>query len=147
MVDVQWIREAERDYPGIIRKVSKRFLEEAAAMVEQTAVREVPVNIGDLRGSINKQVFLDRAEVGSNSEYAEWVEYGTKPHWPPREAIARWAHQKGISPDAVFPIQRKIAREGTEEQPFLRPAIDKNRRNLLKRLAELMRAEINFGRT
>lgn len=114
MVDVQWIREQERDYPGIIRKVADRWLEEAGIMVEETAARLVPVDSGNLKGSINRQRENEITEsVGTNVEYAEYVEYGTR---------------------------------HTREQPYLRPAIDTNRRNLLKRLAELVRAEINFGR-
>jgi len=106
---VQFIRESERDYPGIIEKVKDRFLEEAGVIVEGTAKRLAPVNTGNLRGSINRETFSDRAEVGTNVEYAEYVEYGTR---------------------------------FMGEQPYLRPAIDENRRNLMKRLAELVRAEI-----
>ena len=113
MLDVQWIREKERDYPGLISKVTGRFLESAGVMVQGTAKRLVPVDSGNLRGSINREVYADRAEVGTNVEYAEHVEYGTR-------------HM--------------------EAQPYLRPAIDENRRNLIKRLAELMRAEIVSGR-
>lgn len=112
MLDVQWVREHERDYPGIIGKATPRFLNDAAIIVEGTAVNLVPVDSGNLKGSINRRVFSDRAEVGTNVEYAEYVEYGVR---------------------------------GRTGQPYMRPAIDENRRGLLRRLAELIRAEISRG--
>lgn len=112
MLDVQWVREQERDYPGIIRGVTPRFLEEAGIIVKAQAKDLAPYKTGNLKGSITHQTFADRVEVGTNVEYAEHQEYGTR-------------HMKA--------------------QPFMRPAIDLNRRNLLKRLAELIRARINFG--
>ena len=113
MLDVQFVRESERDYPGIIRRVTPRFLEEAAIIVEGTAVRLVHSpgahGTGNLKGSINREVFADHAEVGTNVEYAEYLEYGTK-------FMQSW--------------------------PFMRPAIDENRKNLIRRLAELVKVEI-----
>ena len=107
------MRKTKRDYPGIITKVTPRFLEEAGIIVQGDAKRRCPVDSGNLKGSINREKFLDRAEIGTNVEYAEHVEYGTR-------------HMKA--------------------QSYLRPAIDENRRGLLKRLAELMRGEILRGR-
>lgn len=109
MLDVQFIRESQRDYPGIIKRVEDRFLEEAGIIVEETAVRLVPVNTGNLRGSINRRREDDAEIIGTNVEYAEYVEYGTR---------------------------------FSKEQPYMRPAIDQNRRKLMRRLAELMKAEI-----
>ena len=112
MLDIQFVREAERDYPGIIKRVTPRFLEEAAIIVEGAAVRLAPValvNGGTLKGSINREVFDDRAEVGTNVHYAAHVEYGTYK---------------------------------MRAQSYLRPAIDENRKNLIRRLAELVKVEI-----
>lgn len=60
------------------------------------------------------------------ADYWKYVEDDTRPHWPPRNAIARWIEIKPIipRPDAngirptnqqlAFLISRKIAREGTK---------------------------------
>ena len=113
MLSVDWVRKTARNYPGIITKVTPRFLEEAGVIVQGSAKRIAPVDSGNLKGSITREKFHDRAEVGTNVEYAEHVEYGTK-------------HMTA--------------------QPYLRPAIDENRKGLLRKLAELMRAEIQRGR-
>lgn len=39
------------------------------------------------------EVSLDHLE-----EYWKWVEYDTKPHWPPRDAILKWIQVKPIIP-------------------------------------------------
>ena len=93
--------------------MTPRFLEEAAIIVEGTAVRLVHSpgahGTGNLKGSINREVFADHAEVGTNVEYAEYLEYGTK-------HMQSW--------------------------PFMVPAIDENRQKLIKKLAALVRLEI-----
>jgi len=135
LVDVQWIREQERDYPGIVEKVKDRFLVEAGIIVRGQAVRLAPEDSGNLKGSItwrtndedggfnhegaNRTGTMisnpsdDEVYIGTNVEYAEYVEYGVR---------------------------------GKPGQSYMRSAVDIARRRLPKRLAELVRAEINFGR-
>jgi len=113
LLSVDWVRETKRDYPGIITKVSPRFLTEAGIVVQAAAKRLAPVDTGNLRGSITREVFGDRAEVGTNVEYAEHVEYGTR-------------HMGA--------------------QPYMRPAIDENRKGLISKFVELLKAEIQSGR-
>lgn len=59
------------------------------------------------------------AAVLNDSEIFPFVEEDTAPHfipphWPPREAIEAWVEEKGLPPEAVFPIMLKIAREGVQ---------------------------------
>lgn len=71
-------------------------------------------------------------EVRMNlEEYWKYVERGTRPHWPPLEAIRRWVEVKPVIPrpdsrgrlptpkQLAYLIARKIAREGTEGIPDL----------------------------
>lgn len=54
----------------------------AAEFVKDEAKRRSPVDTGNLRGSLNKEVVTEAGEivgrVGTNVEYAGYVEYGTK---------------------------------------------------------------------
>ncbi len=108
MLDIQFVREAERNYPGIVQKTTPQFLEEAAIIVQGAAKRLVRKDTGNLAGSITREVFADRAEVGTNVDYAEHQEYLPEPRG----------------------------------RPYMRPAIDRNRKKLIKRLADLVRTEI-----
>ena len=53
-------------------------LTKAATIVEGSAVAKCPVDEGRLRDSITKEINEDYAIVGTNVEYAPWIEYGTK---------------------------------------------------------------------
>lgn len=68
-------------------------------------------------------------------DYWKYIEYGTKPHWPPVSAILKWIHAKPILPKAIhgitptenqlaFLIGRKISRDGTKGGNYLKDSID-----------------------
>lgn len=69
-------------------------------------------------------------------DYWKYVENGTRPHWPPRDAILRWIQIKPVipRPDAsgripsqkslAFLISRKIATVGTEGSSDLQKTKD-----------------------
>ena len=68
--------------------------------------------------------------------YWKYVEEGTRPHWPPREPIAKWIEAKPVipypgrngrlpSPEQLnYLIRRKIATEGTIVTHELAQSID-----------------------
>lgn len=50
----------------------------------------------------------------NDAPYAHYVEFGREPgRMPPRYAILRWMHLRGIPETALFPIRRAIAERGT----------------------------------
>ncbi len=70
--------------------------------------------------------------VGTTFNYALAIEYGTRPHFPPVAPLAAWAIRvlgidKKEAQQIGFLIARKIAAEGTEPQPYLRPAADEGK--------------------
>ncbi len=54
------------------------------------------------------------AVMGTSVTHGIPVEFGTKPHWPPVEALFSWAKEKLGDPDAAYAVRAKIAKEGTE---------------------------------
>ena len=64
-----------------LERAAIRGLTKAAMLVESQAVLLVPVNTGGLRSSIGYQVNESElvAYIGTNCEYAIYVEYGKKP--------------------------------------------------------------------
>jgi len=82
-------------------------------------------------------------------DYAAFVEFGTKPHFPPVEAVTgqtealdRWVELKVDSEDTestAFAIAKKISQVGTDPQPYMRPAAREGQ-TILKR--ELSKIEI-----
>ena len=81
-------------------------------------------------GNVNRK-FLEK-EIVYSAPQSLWIEYGTEPHpvsKEGRENIKRWASRKlgvsGKEADRVsWGIVKKINKEGSQAQPFVRPAID-----------------------
>ena len=70
------------------------------------------------------------------NDYWRFIEYGTKPHFPPLSAIKKWISVKPVLPKPLpsgklptanqlsYLIARKISKVGTKAQPFLKPTIN-----------------------
>lgn len=104
----------------------------SAEIVRGQAVALAPVAKkfgGNLKGSITAQVTKDNAAVGTNVEYAPYVEFPTRPH-------TITATGKGLS-DGVNFFGKTVNHPGTKAQPFLFPALTGN----IKRIIEVFRQE------
>jgi HK97 gp10 family phage protein len=101
---------------------------EATLAVESTARSLAPRDTGRLQGSISSRITGSSTslvgEIGPSVRYGLYVERGTRPHWPPVAALSGWARRHGVSP---FAVARSIARKGTRSQPFMAPALERNR--------------------
>ncbi len=81
------------------------------------------INTGQLRNSVAWRVPTIEGQtieggVGTNVAYALPIEFGSRPHWPPRDPIELWVRRKLQVPAnraraVAFLIARKIARRGT----------------------------------
>lgn len=68
-------------------------------------------------------------------DYWKYIENGTKPHFPPVDAIKKWISVKPVLPrplksgklptdnQLAYLIGRKISKVGTKAKPFLKPTI------------------------
>lgn len=136
----------------------------SALRIKGDAQRSAPVNENRLRSDIQMGFDVSKdmveAQVYNTVLYAPFVEFGTKSKVDvPEEltiyaqqfqgrggsfdelldSIERWAHLKGLPPEAAYPIARKIAREGVKAQPYLFPAVERERPNLLRKVKEALR--------
>lgn len=84
---------------------------------------------GALSNNLSYQITVDDRSFAVDialMEYWKYVENGTRPHWPPSDAIRRWIEVKPVVPrpmangkipttsQLTYLIQRKIATFGTE---------------------------------
>lgn len=110
-------------------------------------ITENSTDTGFLKNSMvtDKKVFLYK-EVGSNSLYAPYIEYGTSPHRPPIKPIYDWCWRKRVDLgikvtkgdvtlrdgniynrsvlNVAMAIIKTIEKKGTSEKPFLRPSFN-----------------------
>ena len=77
-------------------------------------------------GNLANSIIVDLKEGGMVSEtgpeapYGPHVEYGTRPHFPPPDALEGWARRHGF--ESPWPICKVIAERGLPARPFMFPA-------------------------
>ena len=108
-------------------------MEKACALVERSAKQKAPKGNGELRRSITSKVELNNGEVQgvvfTPLEYAPYVEFGTglfaenggrqDVPWNYKDDEGNWHSTSGMKP-----------------HPYMRPALDENREEILRLLKE-----------
>lgn len=139
--EVRGKAELQRKFEQVVRDLrGDRFLQamrDSTLLVQADAKRLAPVDTGRLRASITPEVRQGASRgdivgaVGSIVEYAAAAELGSKPHFPPLEAVATWAERHGMS---AFAVALAIARNGTKAFKFLQRAFEKNEETIKAKL-------------
>ena len=87
-------------------------------------------------------------------DYWKYVEYGSKPHWPPVNKILEWIKVKPVVPrplnngklptqqQLAFLIGRKIATVGIKEKPMLRKTLDEINAFYANRIEEALSKDV-----
>lgn len=164
-INVRGAAEILNAIPQVGNYAAEDFIQRAVVFVHRAAKRYAPVDTGYLRGHINYLMSLrgiaSSAEVGTEVEYAPHVEFGTKPHFPPVQALEGWVrrHKLGaaiagrktsnakLDQRAAFLVARAISKHGTKAHPFMQPAVDDLEADMGKRLVESFnraKARYNF---
>jgi len=169
------IREALRSFPDEAKGQAAKLINEVADKAEKIATRNLTnkgaIGIsGALRASVAVRKYASADDLsavigsgGSETEedgfdYSLAVEFGTRPHFPPVEAVTgktepldRWVEVKApATPDEgqtqeeanrqkAFLIARKISRVGQKERPYMRPARNQARALLRRTLPKLLK--------
>ena len=110
-------------------------LEKACLLVENKAKENCPVQTGYLRRSITHEINGNEGIIGTNVEYAPYVEFGTgifategngrQTPWRYQTADGQWYTTKGH-----------------KAEPFLGPALENNKEEILKIFKEAIREEL-----
>lgn len=169
IVGLNAVLDKFKTYPETVQKVANAELKAWADDVARDAKANLQVrtsNTGALAGSITPLYGDMSASVTVNSNYGAYVEFGTRKFaadyvsglpndWQKlaqgakgpgggnidqfKASIMQWAKDRGIDEKLVFPIMRKILRDGIRPQPYLYPAVNKNTPLLIQRLKELLK--------
>ena len=140
-------KEVQARMTGIVKGLRGEPLlngmRQSVLIVQREAKIEAPVDTGRLRASIVPEVTRRGNTVvgivGSNVEYAPYVEFGTRPHWPPPGALEVWARRHGMS---EFAIRRKIAMYGTEGKRYLQGSFEKCREQVAQLIGKVVASVI-----
>lgn len=114
----------------------KKFFTNSAIDVQRTAKQNAVVDTGRLRSDIGYEIdgaaIPLYAAVGNTVFYAPFVEKGTRPHFPPPQALDVWARRHGFV--SGFVVARHIAMFGTQAHPYLVPGLEDNVGNINRHL-------------
>ena len=129
-IEIRGLEEAQAKAEQVARDLrGPPFLQgmrDATLIVQRAAKINAPVDTGRLRASIMPEVRRGptvQGIVGSNVKYAPYMELGTKPHFPPLQALATWARRHGMT---AWNVAISIARKGTKARRYLQKAVEDN---------------------
>ena len=99
-------KDNSREILKAMEKAKHNALEAIGLTAETYAKQETPVDTGRLRNSISHAVDGEAAYIGSNVEYAPYVELGTSRakahHMLQKAATEHSAEYKRLAEDAVY---------------------------------------------
>ncbi len=122
-----------------VRKALEDYMDEVARIYKGKLKTDGHKATGKLINSIKAYVIIGNTEytgILRLEDYWKYIEYGTKPHWPPKKALLKWIKAKpviprpdknGITPtndQLAFLIGRKISKVGTKAGKELEDTID-----------------------
>ena len=128
--------EGLEDVLGRIEKITNpeavnRALGQACALVERSAKQKAPKDTGELRRSITSKVENFEGIIYTPLEYAPYVEYGTGIY-----------AEEGGRQDVPWRYQDDKGEwhttSGQHPQPYMRPALDENREQIIRLLKEAL---------
>lgn len=89
----------------------------AVGILHPEVIKHTPHFLGYLARSIAPGVVISTNQIIGNVQtsvrYAQPVETGSKPHWPPIAPLRLWAKRKLGDERLAFAVARAIARRGT----------------------------------
>ncbi|MFW5902910.1 MAG: HK97 gp10 family phage protein [archaeon] len=104
----------------------KKVLFKSMMKMHELAVMKCPVDTGRLRESLSVTPMEEGHEeynLTDGVKYGKDIEYGTSPHYVSPEALKGWSRRVLGDEGASYPVAKKIAQEGTNPQPYFRPAL------------------------
>lgn len=145
---------ALRRAPAIVMRAVDRGAGKGALDLGRTARDLAPKATSDLAGAI-VAVRIREGEhiVQARKSYSGPMEIGRKPGgpMPPIQPLIDWIRARRIKPkgdgveterDLAFVIGRKIARDGTEAQPFMGPVLESGQDTLRATMAAATQAGV-----
>lgn len=115
----------------LLPEAINKGLEYAGQLVENEAKKKCPVDDGVLRANITHAVDEDNSivSIGTNTEYAPYVEFGTGVYNPEGRKTA-WTYTTADGETYIS--------HGQKAQPFLQPAVDENMDKIVKQFENLL---------
>jgi len=146
-VEIKGLNELEKSLDKILSKKEriKREVLFTALDIQKNAKKRLRDQKAIDEGNLMNSIMVDSvqgglaAEIGSIAPYAPYVEFGTRPHFPPPDALEDWAKHHGF--DSAWPICKAIAKRGLKERPYLNPAYEEEKEGFVQRIKKILESE------
>ena len=117
----RFLSELERSKAKILENIglkAEKYAKKLCPVGTEESTGKMGYRGGTLRDSISHRVVNgDTLEVGSNVEYAPYVELGTGPHFVPPPEWERFEAERG----------KGVGKAYVKPRPYIRPAIEDHR--------------------
>ena len=108
-INTDWLEDLQEQYwSNVVKDFMNTSIKKSVLVLEWEAKKETPVDRWQLR-SARQTRFTDlKGMLYNPTKYALFVQYGTKPHTPPRKPIEEYARRKWYNAGALrYSIKRK----------------------------------------
>lgn len=141
-----------------LNRVLTEYAERAVALYKDKLKGSNRIATGELIDSVRSEVKVGDTYIAVDlhlADYWKYVEWDTKPHWPPSGSLLKWIEAKPIIPtpdkrgklptpqSLDYLIRRKISKVGTKGTHDLATTIDELNAQFMPRIYEAIDAD--FG--
>lgn len=121
------IKVRSKEVLSNLDSAKRKALEMCGLLAEGYAKLECPVDTGRLRNSITHTSNFGRMMVGTNVEYAPYIEMGTGKHYKGGRRT-KWRYQRE---DGTW-----VTTEGNEKHEYIKPSIANHKQEYIKVLKD-----------
>ena len=147
-VEVKGLIELQRKMEQMVKDVHGEpilnAMRDSTLQLQRDARIFAPVDTGRLRASIIPTIRSTPASVegviGTNVEYAPYMEFGTRPHFPPIAALQVWADRHGVN---VYYLAKLIGARGLEARKYMQKSFEKNKSAIERRFERAIAEIVN----
>lgn len=140
-----------------LTEVLQRYADEVRTYYRENLIKSDKLATEGLLNSVQTEVVAGDSSflvTMSLADYWKYVEYDTKPHWPPPDALLRWITVKPVIPrpgrngklptpkQLAYLIGKKISEKGTTGSHDLQDAVTNCNRKYEPLLAEALAQDL-----
>lgn len=134
------------------------YAQEAEVILKGKLLKDDRKATGNLINSLKVRVEINStiySVILNCKDYLRYLEYGTKPHWPPVQPILKWVRDKGLptkektgnktlptEKQLAFLVSRKISREGTKANNYMATTVEELNAKYIPILEKALKADI-----
>lgn len=145
-----------------LERVLEEYGRELRNKYQDSLINNDRIASGELLNSCEYIIQKDSYSISVSlqlAEYWKYVEWDTKPHWPPVDKILEWVKIKPVLPNSgsdgklptpeqlTFLIGRKIAKEGTKGSNDLHQSIEELNNEYMQLIEEAITKDVDEAST